>query len=224
MTNPSTKFQIASQIIPNSCRDSGTEPRTHMQPTIPKFAKPWPFTNHFESRPVARIDFVVGGCMTPRKWTFRTHKVDFFEPHPLNPPTKTSFLARFVTKSGPFGRWGEGGGASHQCTPLATGLLNPIIPNSTSLPPIWELNPKPKTKDDIKVSQTVTIQKQWSVWIHNHSTLNSAPSRFGNWTRKWEPDEHNRRHQSSLKHDKISLWILNHSTNRDHSQFQSHST
>ena len=33
-------------------------------------------------------------------------KSGLFEPHPLNPPTKTSFLANFVTESGPFGRFG----------------------------------------------------------------------------------------------------------------------
>ena len=55
-------------------------------------------------RPVAKIDF--GGCGTPRKWTFWTQKVDFFKPHPPCPPSKTLFLAHFVAKSGPFGRFG----------------------------------------------------------------------------------------------------------------------
>ena len=47
----------------------------------------------------------------PKKWTFWTQKVDFFKPHPPCPPTKTLFLAHFVAKSGPFGRFG--GGATH---------------------------------------------------------------------------------------------------------------
>ena len=48
-------------------------------------------------RPVARIDFL-GGCGTPKKWTFWTS--------PPIPLTKTPFLAHFVAKSGPFGRFG----------------------------------------------------------------------------------------------------------------------
>ena len=56
------------------------------------------------NRPVARIDF--GGVQDPKKWTFWTQKVDFFEPHPPYPPTKTPFLAHFVAKSGLFGRFG----------------------------------------------------------------------------------------------------------------------
>ena len=39
-------------------------------------------------------------------WTFWPQKVDFLNLTPLNPPTKTSFLAHFVTKSEPFGRFG----------------------------------------------------------------------------------------------------------------------
>ena len=35
-----------------------------------------------------------------------TPKLGLFEPHPLNPPTKIPFLAHFVAKSGPFGRFG----------------------------------------------------------------------------------------------------------------------
>ena len=41
------------------------------------------------NRPVARIDF--GGCRTPKKWTFWTQKMDFFEPHPPYPTTKPNF-------------------------------------------------------------------------------------------------------------------------------------
>ena len=47
-----------------------------------------------------------GEVQDPQKWTFWTQKVDFFEPHPPYPPTKTPFLAHFVAKSGPFGRFG----------------------------------------------------------------------------------------------------------------------
>ena len=58
-----------------------------------------------------------GGAGAPKMWTFWMQKVDFFELHPLKPPTKTSFLAHFVTKSGPFGKFG----VVHR-TLLATGL------------------------------------------------------------------------------------------------------
>ena len=57
------------------------------------------------SRPVARIDF--GEVQDPQKWTFWTQKVDFLTlPPSLNPHTKTQFLAHFVAKSGPIGRFG----------------------------------------------------------------------------------------------------------------------
>ena len=79
------------------------------------------FFAKLQSRPVARIDF--GGCGTPKEWTFWIQKVDFFEPHPPYPPTKNPFLAHFVAKSGPFGRFG--GVCRTPCTPPppATGLL-----------------------------------------------------------------------------------------------------
>ena len=65
------------------------------------------------SRPVARIDFGEG-VREPQKVDLLDQKSGLFEPHPLNRPTKNAFLAYFVTKSGPFGRWG---GASHPRTP-----------------------------------------------------------------------------------------------------------
>ena len=56
------------------------------------------------SRPVARIDF--GEVREPTKWTLWTQRVDFLNLTPVNPPTKTPFLAHFVTDSGPFSRFG----------------------------------------------------------------------------------------------------------------------
>ena len=46
-----------------------------------------------------------GGAERPKCGTFGPKKLTF-EPHPLNPPLKSLFLAHFVTKSGPFGRFG----------------------------------------------------------------------------------------------------------------------
>ena len=48
------------------------------------------------NRPVARARsqdrfFFGGGCGTPKKWTFWTQKVDFFEPHPPLPSYKPIF-------------------------------------------------------------------------------------------------------------------------------------
>ena len=57
-------------------------------------------------RPVARIEF---GEVRD------SPKVDFLDLTPLNPPTKTPFVAHFVAKSGHFGRFGTP-------PPLATGL------------------------------------------------------------------------------------------------------
>ena len=54
-------------------------------------------------------DRFFGGCGTPKMWTSWTQKVDFLSLTPLNPFTKTLFLAHFVTKSGPFG-FGRFGG------------------------------------------------------------------------------------------------------------------
>ena len=65
-------------------------------------------------RPVARIESGGGGAESP--------KSGLFEPHPLNPHTKTPFLARFVAKSGPFARFG--GVRRTPRTPLATGLMS----------------------------------------------------------------------------------------------------
>ena len=44
-------------------------------------------------------------------------KSGLFEPHPLNPPTKTPFLVHFVAKSGPFARFGGVECASHPSQP-----------------------------------------------------------------------------------------------------------
>ena len=52
---------------------------------------------------VARIDF--GGCSTPQKVDLLDQKRTFWTSPPY-PPTKTSFLAHFVAKSGPFARFG----------------------------------------------------------------------------------------------------------------------
>ena len=58
--------------------------------------------------PQARSQDRFWGCGTPQKWTFWTQKVDFFWTSPPYPPTKNQFLAHFVAKSGPFGRFGGG--------------------------------------------------------------------------------------------------------------------
>ena len=59
----------------------------------------------FESnRPVARIIAFLGSAGPP-KVDLLDQKVDFLNLTPLNPPTKTPFLAHFVAKSGPFGRF-----------------------------------------------------------------------------------------------------------------------
>ena len=47
-----------------------------------------------------------GGAQNPKKVDLLDPKSGLFEPHPLNPPTKTPFLAHFVAKSGPLGRFG----------------------------------------------------------------------------------------------------------------------
>ena len=49
--------------------------------------------------------------------------MDFLNLTPLNPPTKTQFLAHFVAEGGSFGRFG---GCVAPRTPLATGLPNRI--------------------------------------------------------------------------------------------------
>ena len=46
----------------------------------------------------------MGGVQDPSKVDLLDPKSGFFE-HPLKPPTKTPFVAHFVAKSGPFGRW-----------------------------------------------------------------------------------------------------------------------
>ena len=68
-------------------------------------------------------DRFFGGCRTPKCETLGP-KGELFEPHPPHPLTKTPFLAHFVTKSGPFGRFG-GCVARTLRTPLATGLFSP---------------------------------------------------------------------------------------------------
>ena len=63
-----------------------------------------------------------GGCGTPKEVDLLDAKSGLFEPPSYHPATKTSFLAHFVAKSGPFARLG---GASHPATPpLATGLIS----------------------------------------------------------------------------------------------------
>ena len=52
---------------------------------------------HISISRITRIDFL--GVQNPQN-------VDFLNLIPLNPLTKTTFLAHFVTKSGPFGRFG----------------------------------------------------------------------------------------------------------------------
>ena len=70
--------------------------------------------DHFD-RPVARINF--GEMRDHQNVDLLNPKSGLFEPYPLNPPTKTPFLAHFVTKSGPFGRF-----EVVRRTLLATGL------------------------------------------------------------------------------------------------------
>ena len=69
------------------------------------------------ARPVARIDF--GGVRDPQRVDILDPKSGLFLTSPPYPPTKTPFLAHFVTKSGPFGRFG--GGASHPPHPPGYG-------------------------------------------------------------------------------------------------------
>ena len=74
------------------------------------------FGSYLLTSPVARIKF--GEVRDPQNVDLLDPKS---EPHPLNPPTNTPFLAHFMTKSGPFGRFGV-----VRCTPrtpLATGLI-----------------------------------------------------------------------------------------------------
>ena len=54
------------------------------------------------------------GCMTPKSGPFEPKKWTFWTSPPY-PPAKTSFVAHFVAKSGPFCRFG---GASHPHIPL----------------------------------------------------------------------------------------------------------
>ena len=69
------------------------------------------FSLHVQSigffRQARSQDQFFGGCRTPQNVTFWTQTVDFLNHIPLNPLTKIQFLAHFVAKSGPFGRfWG----------------------------------------------------------------------------------------------------------------------
>ena len=99
-------------------------------------------------------------------------KGGLFEPHPppsLNPLTNTQFFAHFVTKSGPFGRFG--GGASH---PLATGLssiintfsiphdINADVPQGSILGPILFL---------LFINDMPTILSQCSIEMYADDTL-----------------------------------------------------
>ena len=52
--------------------------------------------------PLARINF--GEVQDPQNVNLLNSKSGLL--NPLNPPTKTPFLAHFATKSGPFGRFG----------------------------------------------------------------------------------------------------------------------
>ena len=60
------------------------------------------------------------GVWDPQNVDLLNPKSGLFEPHPLNPLTKTPVLAHFVTKSGPFGRFGRVSRTPH---PLAMGLV-----------------------------------------------------------------------------------------------------
>ena len=57
-----------------------------------------------------------GGAEPPQQWTFWTQKVDFLNITPLNPPTKTPFLAHFVPKVDLLFRFG-----GVRCTPVPPG-------------------------------------------------------------------------------------------------------
>ena len=61
-----------------------------------------------------------GGARLPKCGPFGPKKCTFWT-HPLNPPTKTPFLAHFVTKSGPFSRFGV---VCRTPPPPATGLCS----------------------------------------------------------------------------------------------------
>ena len=69
-------------------------------------------------------DQFLGGAGHPKCGPF-DQKNGLSEPHPLNPLTKTPFLAHFVTKSGPFGRFGvvashpPGYGRDSACLPFS---------------------------------------------------------------------------------------------------------
>ena len=56
------------------------------------------------ARPVARINF--RGVRDRKKVDLLDPTFGLFEPNPLNPSTKTPFLAHSFGKSGPFGRFG----------------------------------------------------------------------------------------------------------------------
>ena len=75
------------------------------------------------ARPVARINGGGGGgggVRDPPKVDLLDPKSGRFWTSPPYPPTKTPFLAHFVAKSGPFGRFG---GCIAPTAPLATGLV-----------------------------------------------------------------------------------------------------
>ena len=74
--------------------------------------------------------FVGEGVRNPQKVNFRTQKVLFWT-SPSYPLTNIPFLAHFVVKSGPFGRFF---GVSH---PLASGLLTLVLPGVVAIPPFF---------------------------------------------------------------------------------------
>ena len=81
------------------------------------YQPPWTFRPSCQARSQDRF----WGLRDPQKVNLLDTKSGLFEPNPLNPPTKTPFLAHFVAKSGPLGRFG-GCVAPPAPPPPATGL------------------------------------------------------------------------------------------------------
>ena len=73
-----------------------------------------------DSLVMARSQDRFWGVQDSKKVDLLVPRSGLFEPHPLNPPTKTPFLAHFAAKSGPLGRLG--GCVALPAPPLATGL------------------------------------------------------------------------------------------------------
>ncbi len=110
-------------------------------------------------RPVAKLEF--RGCGTPESGPFGS-----------NPPHKTPFLAYFVAKSGPFGRFGV---VRRTPSPPATGLIKSIHETSITLPFVISQytgnagNPFPGPSGSILYSASTTYPAMKSSW-HDRNT------------------------------------------------------